>query len=1515
MKSILRLLRVPAMVFLAALTAYAQPANDNFANAWLLSGISVSTNGSNALATKETGEPNHAGNLGGRSVWFNWTAPVNGQTRIDTLDSSFNTLLAVYTGNSVGALTVVASNNTLPGLPGGASLLEFTAAAGTTYRIAVDANRGFGVPAGGNYALRLQVLASINIISPANNTVVYTGNPIVLEADGFVANPPITRMDFYRGNTLVGSESNPPYSISLLEAPLGTNRFTAVAVDSLGIGWTSSVVNVPHLDLGATILSPVQGAVFINTNPIVISAVNSLPSGAVTLVEFFVDGQKIGQASGSPFSATWSNVVGGVHRLTAVSWDQADNSYTSSPVTISVPRLLIPTGSVWKYLDDGSDQGTAWAAPDYDDSSWASGPAELGYGDGDEATVVSFGPDPNNKHITTYFRHAFLLQNAAAYSNLIFNVKRDDGAVVYLNGQEVQRMNMPFGPINYQTRASLAGDDGKSFYLSIVPPTFLVDGWNVLAVEIHQHLPDDDDISFDLQLQGVFHPRNEPPLVNLISPTHEEHFLAPSSITLSAGAFDLDGEVERISFYANGVLLGSVTELPYNLVWQNPPVGRYRIRAVATDDLETSAVSEEIAITVYDAAGTPFAQITTPTNGTVLEGPITIPVVAEAFAPSGVTSVRFLANGALIGEAAANPYHVSWEAPFGTNELIAVATDQSGVHGTSAVVTVTITVPPVNTVAPTIFSRSPPAGVTLTTLSTIRVTFSERVSGVDASDLLVNGVPATQVSGSGSNYTFTVVEPGYGLVNITWAAGHGIQDFGWPSALPFDENGPGARWTYNFVDRTPPTIVTRIPAAGSALTNLTEISLVFSEPVAGVDAADLLVNGVPALAVEGAGTSYTFTAPQVGSGLVNISWAIGHGITDLATSPNAFNATAAGATWSYIIDENIPPEIASIQPAPGAHVLNLTEVTVTFSEPVKGVDARDLLVNGLPAASMSGAGATYTFRFPQMHTNQVFFLWADGHGITDLAPSANPFDATDPGAAWFYTTMDNLPPSASIHPPPSATVRRLAEITVTFNEPVEGVDAADLLINGIPAAQVSGSGAGPYLFSFDPAAAGRVELAFVSGHGIQDLATPPNPFAGHEWTYVVNPDLVTEMAVAYVVQISIDGLGSNHLDNYLRNAPAQFPNFVRLTQEGAYTLNARCDYYISETIPNHACMFTGRPSLQPEGFADTIHHGYSSNFPGANDTFHAQGNANVPYFYSMFDVAHDYGLSTAFYTGKTRMAICERSYNAIHGAEDLIGEDNGRNKIDFSLIADISGNSITNQVNTIVANLSSQNPRHYSFIHIAEPDITGHLTSWGSTSYSNMVRLVDAQLGRILNAIDNNPLMANQTAVILTTDHGGGGVTLNHHMEAYHIDNYTIPFFLRAPGIPGGVDLYTLLANRGDPGTNRTDYTTIPQPIRNGDGSNLALTLLALPPIPGSYMVPVFGSPAVVLHVARFEGRVGVFWADPDDEYLLEAASDLSSAEWEPITLGITTQETTKVFTITDADENSPRFFRLRKRK
>ena len=162
---------------------------------------------------------------------------------------------------------------------------------------------------------------------------------------------------------------------------------------------------------------------------------------------------------------------------------------------------LVSRGATWLYLDDGSDQGTAWLEPGFADESWASGPAHLGYGDGDETTVVNGGP-AGSRQITTYFRLHFDVANPASISGLRLEIVRDDGAIVYLNGAEVYRTNMPGGSVGFNTQASSAigGSDESSFNTTTGPPGLLVSGDNVLAVEIHQISPGSSDISFDLKL-------------------------------------------------------------------------------------------------------------------------------------------------------------------------------------------------------------------------------------------------------------------------------------------------------------------------------------------------------------------------------------------------------------------------------------------------------------------------------------------------------------------------------------------------------------------------------------------------------------------------------------------------------------------------------------------------------------------------------------------------------------------------------------------------------------------------------------------------------------------------------------------------------------------------------------------------------------------------------------------------------------------------------------------------------
>jgi hypothetical protein len=461
---------------------------------------------------------------------------------------------------------------------------------------------------------------------------------------------------------------------------------------------------------------------------------------------------------------------------------------------------LVPFGSIWKYLDDGSDQGIGWIAPSFDDALWLEGPGQLGYGDGDEATVLNSGP-AGNAFTTSYFRHRFSVPDPNAYAVLLMRVRRDDGVVVYLNGQEVYRNNMPEGIITSATFAFNAGDDGNTIFSTNVPTSLLVAGQNVLAAEIHQNQPGSTDISFDLELLG--NQENERPTVFLVSPGEGAFYTAPATVSITATAGDIDGGVALVEFFQGTSKVGDDNTSPYNVNWPSVQVGNYALRAVATDNL--------------------------------------------------------------------------------------------GAKATSAVVNVSVGI----ATPPTVAGKTPAPG-NVSSLTSITVTFSENVSGVNASDLLINGAPATSVSGSGTTYTFAFPQPAEGTIFIGWNGTHGIVDFENPPK-PLDPFGPGATWQYTLTDTAAPTVSSISPLAGAALRELDTIEVTFSESVSGVNAADLRINNVPATSVSGQDAGpYEFQfAPPV-NGTVNITWTAGHGITDRSAARNAF----AGTPWSYTLNTN-----------------------------------------------------------------------------------------------------------------------------------------------------------------------------------------------------------------------------------------------------------------------------------------------------------------------------------------------------------------------------------------------------------------------------------------------------------------------------------------------------------------------------------------------------------------------------------------------------------------------------------
>jgi hypothetical protein len=175
------------------------------------------------------------------------------------------------------------------------------------------------------------------------------------------------------------------------------------------------------------------------------------------------------------------------------------------------PVSLVPTGSVWRYFDQGTDQGIAWRGTYFDDAFWSRGPGPLGYRTSNEVTVVSYGPSSSSKYVTTYFRRPLFVPETTAIQDLTLRIVANDGVVVYVNGGEVLRDNLPSSTITYTNFSTRRINGATNILIRTLDPAILFDGLNIIAAEIHQNAANGADILFDLSLTGsAFVPRDAP---------------------------------------------------------------------------------------------------------------------------------------------------------------------------------------------------------------------------------------------------------------------------------------------------------------------------------------------------------------------------------------------------------------------------------------------------------------------------------------------------------------------------------------------------------------------------------------------------------------------------------------------------------------------------------------------------------------------------------------------------------------------------------------------------------------------------------------------------------------------------------------------------------------------------------------------------------------------------------------------------------------------------------------------
>jgi hypothetical protein len=541
----------------------------------------------------------------------------------------------------------------------------------------------------------------VYIYAPTNGASFLAPANLTLCARAIGSTAAVQRVEFFAGGASLGVATNipgapgtngtsePVYALAWPNVQAGSYALSAVATDITGLAATSSVVkiaitNPPVPRPSVYIYSPPNGAKYAAPASLTIYARAVEQNGTVQTVEFFAGDVSLGVAS-SPvvvsnistaplFPLPWSNVAAGIYALKAIATDANGLTATSSVVTITVTNPPVPRPSVAIY---SPANGAKYAAP-----------ASL--------TIYARAVEQNGTVQTVQFFAGDTSLGVAT------------SPVVVSNISTAPLFPLPWSNVaagTYALKAIATDANGLTATSSVVTIT-------------------------------VTNPPVYRPAVYIYSPTNGARFAAPASLTIYARAYEQNGTVQTVEFFAGDTSLGvasspvvvsNLSKEPFFLLpWSNVPAGNYPLKAVATDANGLTATSSVVTITVYTNPPPPNVPFTIslwyPTNGQSFIAPATVAFRACVTDSNVVRTVAFYSGDALIGTASnasgilltnptsSSPFYLVWSnVAAGSYVLKALATDAAGLMATSAPVNISVVPrPPETNRPPSVRITSPP---------------------------------------------------------------------------------------------------------------------------------------------------------------------------------------------------------------------------------------------------------------------------------------------------------------------------------------------------------------------------------------------------------------------------------------------------------------------------------------------------------------------------------------------------------------------------------------------------------------------------------------------------------------------------------------------------------------------------------------------------------------------------------------------------------------------------------------
>lgn len=452
---------------------------------------------------------------------------------------------------------------------------------------------------------------TVSLTAPANNTVFTAPGTVALTATATPSSgTTIKKVDFYRGSTLIASDTTAPYSATWSNAMAGTYSLTAKATDSKNKSTTSSAVSiVVDTPPTASLTAPAANTVFAAGSNITLTANATDNDGTVAKVEFYGGGTLIGTATASPYTVTWSNAPVGSYSLTAKATDNKGITTTSTavPVVVNAPPTVSITspsasqtfatpvnvtitasaadsdGSITKveFYQGSTLIGTATAAP-YS-VFWNSAPSG--------AYVLTAKATDNRGAITTSTAVPIFVDVpptvtlTSPLANTVFNA----GSAILLTANAADS-DGTVAKVEFYQGGTLIGTATAAPY-SLTWSNAPAGSYNLIAKATDNNGVTTISPSVTIIVNAL-------PTVSIISPTAGQALSAPANVTITASASDSDGSVQKVDFYQGSTLIGTATASPYSVPWPNVGVGTYVLTAKATDDKGAISVSNSLSVTV-----------------------------------------------------------------------------------------------------------------------------------------------------------------------------------------------------------------------------------------------------------------------------------------------------------------------------------------------------------------------------------------------------------------------------------------------------------------------------------------------------------------------------------------------------------------------------------------------------------------------------------------------------------------------------------------------------------------------------------------------------------------------------------------------------------------------------------------------------------------------------------------------------------------------------------------------------